>query len=378
MTTEKDEKMKNKMKKSVFFPLICTLLALMSVLSACTVTLGGHDPVTTTTTVLSQITSTSTSTTASCEDVLTTPKTDQTEPTVPGDDPQVPPESGTTSTGTTENGKPETPPSEPSLMEKGSRGDDVKQLQKALIEHGWLDDKADGAFGSKTEKAVSVFQKYNSLPVTGYVYQSMLDLLYSENAPKAPVTYDHEDVESPDRKTDYYIIVYNQNCRVLVLGKDDFGKYNVVVKSFICSVGIGGEDDSTPAGVFEISKRYEWRTLFGTEPGTYVYGQYTVRFNGNILFHSVPYKKQNKEALKMEEFAKLGTPASQGCVRLCVRDAKWIYDNCINDTQVKVMDGKDGPVQYEAVPPVIDLPEYVGWDPTDPDANSPYNKSTEQ
>lgn len=354
--------------KPVFLPLICTLLAIMSVLSACSGAIGRREPVKTTTTTVKDSKADSS--------VATDPDTDITTPVAT----TKPTEITTTILTTTGNDNGTTsvipgtdPDTDTVLMQNGSRGDDVKQLQRALIKLGWLDDTADGVFGAKTENAVRIFQKYNSLKITGSVNKRMTDLLYSQNAPAAPVTHDHKDVEKPDRKTDYYIIVYNQNCRVLVLGKDDFGKYNVVVKSFICSVGIGG-DDSTPDGVFKISKRYDWRTLFGTEPGTYVYGQYTVKFNGNILFHSVPYKRKNKESLKMEEFAKLGTPASQGCVRLCVRDAKWIYDNCVNDTQVRVLDGKDGPIEYEAVPPVIDLPAYAGWDPTDPDKNSPYNK----
>ena len=36
-------------------------------------------------------------------------------------------------------------------MTVGSRGELVKQLQQALIDLGYLKDKADGIFGSKTE-----------------------------------------------------------------------------------------------------------------------------------------------------------------------------------------------------------------------------------
>ena len=270
------------------------------------------------------------------------------------------------------------PEPEPMLYQFGDKGDEVKKMQARLIELGWLNDVADGAFGAKTQKAVSVFQRYNSLSVTGYAYQSMLDALYAEDAMQAPVTYDHEDVKDPDYKSEYYIIVYNQNCRVLVLKKDDFGKYSIPVKTFICSVGIFEEDTRTPEGVHSIDKRYEWRTLFGDEEHKYVYGQYTVRFNGNYLFHSVPYYKQAYDQLEMDEFEKLGTPASKGCVRLCVRDAKWIYDNAENKTQVRVMDGKDGPAEYEYVPPLSTDPIYKGWDPTDPNPDNPYNKKNEE
>ena len=49
------------------------------------------------------------------------------------------------------------------LLKKGSRGDEVKQLQKALGV------AADGIFGSGTESIVKQFQKDNNLPADGMV-----------------------------------------------------------------------------------------------------------------------------------------------------------------------------------------------------------------
>lgn len=39
-----------------------------------------------------------------------------------------------------------------------------------------------------------------------------------------------------------------------------------------------------------------------------------------------------KPTLSVKSFEALGTPASHGCVRLLVSDAKWIYDNCKEGT----------------------------------------------
>ncbi len=44
-------------------------------------------------------------------------------------------------------------------LKRGSKGDDVKRVQTWLIDLGYLDDVADGAFGRKTEAAVKAFQK---------------------------------------------------------------------------------------------------------------------------------------------------------------------------------------------------------------------------
>ena len=53
------------------------------------------------------------------------------------------------------------------LMKRGSAGSDVKELQEMLISQGYLDDKADGKYGPKTEAAVLAFQKDHGLDATG-------------------------------------------------------------------------------------------------------------------------------------------------------------------------------------------------------------------
>ena len=58
----------------------------------------------------------------------------------------------------------------------------------------------------------------------------------------------------------------------------------------------------------------------------------------------------------------LGQPASHGCVRLCVRDAKWIYDNCGLYTTVLISDKEATPFDR---PATIKIPSGQNWDPTD-------------
>ena len=48
---------------------------------------------------------------------------------------------------------------ESSTLFNGSRGEDVRELQQALIDLGFLKGTADGVFGNKTENAVRNFQK---------------------------------------------------------------------------------------------------------------------------------------------------------------------------------------------------------------------------
>jgi peptidoglycan hydrolase-like protein with peptidoglycan-binding domain len=61
-----------------------------------------------------------------------------------------------------------TPMAEPTL-ERGSEGDDVKDLQQALIELDFKPGEPDGKFGLYTESAVKSFQSWAKLTMDGIV-----------------------------------------------------------------------------------------------------------------------------------------------------------------------------------------------------------------
>lgn len=174
-----------------------------------------------------------------------------------------------------------------------------------------------------------------------------------------------EKTETQNVDYPYYIRVNRQANCVTIYTKDEEGNYSIPIKAMACSVGLTG---NTPLGVSKITDKYNWRLLFGN-----VYGQYSVRFNGHILFHSVPYTSITKDALKEGEYNLLGQPASQGCVRLSCADAKWIYDNCRKGTQVEVYDSADpGPLGKPQTIKISSYSPYKGWDPTDPDPRNPW------
>ena len=66
------------------------------------------------------------------------------------------------------------------------RGDEVKAIQERLIALGYLDDKADGAFGSKTKAAIESFQRNNGIHGNSSAYGVATAMtqavLFSENA----------------------------------------------------------------------------------------------------------------------------------------------------------------------------------------------------
>ena len=169
-------------------------------------------------------------------------------------------------------------------------------------------------------------------------------------------------------KNPYYTeVIRNQNT-VIVYGLDNNNEYTKIVKVFPCSVGRSGQD--TPTGTFTTSDKYRWGYLYGG-----VYGQYATRIVSDILFHSVPYFSQNPGDIEWEEYNKLGSPASLGCVRMTVEGVKWIYDNCPSGMTVKIYDGNlPNGVSKPSAPKIDGSSPNRGWDPTDPDPSNPWRK----
>jgi len=90
------------------------------------------------------------------------------------------------------------------------------------------------------------------------------------------------------------------------------------VRQMTCSGGT--ESNPTPLGYFTTSQKIYYAWLPKYDVGVYN----IIRFKGSYLFHSVPFDKNG--VMIEEEYQKLGQPASHGCIRLSVEDAKWLYD----------------------------------------------------
>lgn len=162
----------------------------------------------------------------------------------------------------------------------------------------------------------------------------------------------------------YYIRINRALNTVTVYALNTEGSYEPYT-AFICSTGA-----ATPLGTFTTFGKSRWRLLYGP-----CYGQYATDIVGDILFHSVPYYTQYEGDLEYNEYNKLGTSASMGCIRLCVRDAMWIFNNCPVGTVVELYD------DYESYGP-LGRPSSIwldpespnrGWDPTDPSPDNPWN-----
>ncbi len=65
------------------------------------------------------------------------------------------------------------------ILQQGSEGREVKALQEAMLELGFMSGAADGKFGAATHNAVILFQQTNSYPATGVMDANIQAFLYS-------------------------------------------------------------------------------------------------------------------------------------------------------------------------------------------------------
>ena len=218
----------------------------------------------------------------------------------------------------------------------------------------WYFKDGNGAYlKSQWQKIDGKWYYFNGSGVMATGWNYIGDYKYYFNSSGALV----QDLESVMGKQSSYEITVNKvKCQIMVWAKDGSRGYIIPYKTFTCSVGL--PDTPTPTGTFYTPAKYRWWTLMGPS-----YGQYCTRIVNGILFHSVAGSNMTSYNLDYREYNKLGSPASHGCVRLCVRDAKWIYDNCRLGTKVTISD-----TEYMAYdkPATIKISASQNWDPTDP------------
>ena len=133
----------------------------------------------------------------------------------------------------------------------------------------------------------------------------------------------HGVANNQDSPTNYIVIVDRAAHRV---GVFKGSKYNWAdAKYYKCCVG----KPSTPtiSGTYYIKSRGKY---FDT--GTKGRCWYFTQINGNYLFHSVIYDRQNSPKRIIDN--SMDAAVSHGCVRLDLENAKWIYDNIPNNTKV--------------------------------------------
>lgn len=188
----------------------------------------------------------------------------------------------------------------------------ARRVQSRLYTLLYLDKSGvDGHLGSDSRAALKSFQSANGLKTTGRADGDTLDLLFTTDAKANPFPYRVE------------VSIDEQRVRVYKL--NDRGQYDLE-QTFTCSTGL---HDSTPRGVFldgHPVNRWHHFEKFNC------WAQYSFEVTGDIMFHSVIYGSNTEGSLRSGSLYALGNPASHGCIRLTVDDAKWLYEHCKRGT----------------------------------------------
>ena len=160
----------------------------------------------------------------------------------------------------------------------------------------------------------------------------------------------------------FHLVVDRMRCKITAYAPDGENGYIIPYRTFICSPG--NPHTRTPAGSFVTTNQYRWHTLMGP-----TYGQYCTRIgNTGVLFHSIPGSNMTSYNISAKKYNKLGEPASHGCIRMTVADAKWIFDHCPSGTGVTIGDNLPAPFdrrvtdeEYDAVLSWMYLNELEGF-----------------
>jgi len=217
----------------------------------------------------------------------------------------------------------------------GDNDERLKDIQERLNKFGYTL-TLDGAFGPATLEAVINFQYRLGLRADGIINPATLEKLNSKPTPAT--MYDPEmsvptfniniktSIESflntrgYSSNTQFFLWIDLKNQRVHV-----FSGYSgnwLLIKSMVCATGKA----STPTvkGLFSTKDKGD---MF--RAGSNTICKYWTRFYNGYLFHTILL--DNDGNIKDPT---LGQPASHGCIRLSIEDAKFIYYNLPYDTAV--------------------------------------------
>lgn len=135
--------------------------------------------------------------------------------------------------------------------------------------------------------------------------------------PKSKLNEPSEDKPYPELTPDVWIDVSVKDQKVYFKRGDD------VLYTMNCSTGLPGES-ATPLGEFAIEpERGETFRNAGSGEGANYWVSW--KDHGVYLFHTVPID-ENGNYIESEAESLGVRPASHGCIRLSVPDAKWIFD----------------------------------------------------
>ena len=134
-----------------------------------------------------------------------------------------------------------------------------------------------------------------------------------------------------DYNMPYYIDVDLTNQIVTVYNTRD----GSIARQMLCS---SGANDATPTGSWYMpakerdAERTEWYHMKSAN----CWVKYATRIYYAYFFHSITFNKKDDSTMNETAIANYGVPASHGCIRLRVEDARFIAENCLRGTRVRI------------------------------------------
>ena len=224
---------------------------------------------------------------------------------------------------------------------------------------GWLDSRGRFTTGWVTIDASRNLARYIN-PDTGRWYTNTTAWIDGVNYRFNKYGNRVYDRTNEFKRSSYYLECDRTNG-VMTVYTDSSKQYPIKT----IRVSVGNPVTLTLKGTYTLTRSLRWQPLMGPS-----WGQYGTHVVNGIFIHSVASGQQNGNNLPASEYLKLGSPASHGCIRTCVADAKWVYENC-NGSTLRVFDGTynsnecfKGPLGRR---PITPLRGSKTFDPTDPD-----------
>lgn len=189
------------------------------------------------------------------------------------------------------------------------------------VKTGWIKYKKKTYYGSKSSNKYGRLRT-GTVKIEGKKYRfdkdGVLKYQYNSMDKKA---------ESYSSPTKYLILVSKKSHKVAIYK----GKKNSWERIKYYSCTIGASATPTPSGDFNVGPKNgkPFHQLYFDSGKVRCW--YATRVVGGINFHSVLYT-QNKKPTTISN-GKLGANLSHGCIRLEIKNAKWIYDNIPKDTR---------------------------------------------
>lgn len=171
------------------------------------------------------------------------------------------------------------------------------------------------------------------------------------------------DENTEEVSNEYYIEVNIKKSAIIVYryNKDKSDKNPIKVMN--ASIG-----KQVKTGKYKLKEAYTWRNESES-----IWNKYNYKYSQNGWIQSADYLDKYSWTLIPDSYNKIGKNQSNDAnIKLYAGDASWIYNNCVKNTVLNIIKGKEEDVLPVEMAVKTELQKHCGWDPTDSVKGNPY------